>query len=275
MRLFARGLALLAALAWATAAVARAPERIVSLAPHITALLFEAGLGPRVVGVTESCPSVVEETRQRAKVASHLGANIEAILALEPDVVVAWPSGNRAADLETLRRQGIRIETSEPRTFEQILADFERFAAWAGPEPLERARRRSAELRRLLIRLKARSAEQPRLRVFYHLGGERLWTLSNVHLVGEALALCGADNLFGHLRQPAAEVSREAIVAARPQLILVAEPDAAAVKRFWQRLAPSVPVLAFDGSALHRPSLASFSTLEALCEALAHVRRRG
>lgn len=255
-------------------AAAAPPARIVSLAPHITELLFEAGVGDRLVGVTEACDTP-PAARRLPRVANHHGASIEAIVALSPDLVLAWPSGNRAADLDALRRLGLAVETSEPTDFRQILSDVRRFAAWAEPEHRARVARRVAALDARLARLERAQTRSERLRVFYQLGSERLYTLSDRHLVGQALALCGAENLYGRASQPAPEASREAVLAARPQAILVADASAlATVTRSWRAagLPAATHIVAVDGARLHRPTLASFAALEGLCATLDRLR---
>lgn len=262
----------------AAVAGAATPARIVSLAPHITELLFEAGVGDRIVGVTEACDTP-PAARRLPRVANHQGASIEAIVALSPDLVLAWPGGNRAADLERLQRLGLRVETSEPTDFRQILSDVRRFAAWAEPEHRARLARRVAALQTRLARLERAHLRgqggSERLRVFYQLGSERLYTLSDRHLVGQALALCGAENLYGRAPQPAPEASREAVLAARPQAILVADASALeAATRSWRvaGLPAATPIVAVDGARLHRPTLASFEALEGLCATLDRLR---
>lgn len=272
------GLLLAGLLALAAAAAPAVPTRIVSLAPHITELLFEAGVGDRLVGVTEACDTP-PAARRLPRVANHQGASIEAIVALSPDLVLAWPGGNREADLRALRQLGLRVEASEPTDFRQILSDVRRFAGWAAPEHRARLTRRVATLETRLARLERAhrrgQGSSDRLRVFYQLGGERLYTLSDRHLVGQALALCGAKNLYGRAPQPAPEASREAVLAARPQAILVADASALeAATRGWRAagLPASTPIVAVDGARLHRPTLASFDALEGLCATLDRLR---
>ncbi len=248
--------------------------RIVSLAPHITELLFEAGLGDRLVGVTEACDTPLA-ARRLPRVANHLGASVEAIVALQPDLVLAWPAGNRAADLEQLRRLGLRVETSDPANLQQIFAEVRRFAAWASPDARARVMRRLSALELRLARLERAHTRASRLRVFYQLGADRLFTLSNRHFVGHALSLCGAENLYGEAALPAPEASREAVLAARPQAILVADASGLeAATRGWRAagLPGATPIVAVDGARLHRPTLASFEAVEGLCATLDRLR---
>ncbi len=274
-----RGLACIA-MTVAALACAGTPQRIVSLAPHATELLFAAGAGDRVVAVSESC-DFPEAARRLPKVSGYRGTNVEAVIALKPDLVVAWPSGNRAADLDALRRLGIRVYDSELDTLAGIAAEVRRFSEWAGSEQSRRhALQQADEATAQLASLQHRYSATRRVRVFYQLAAGRLFTLSDRHVVGEALAVCGADNVFGRMQLPAPEVSREAVLAAKPDAVLVADAASlAAVREQWTAAhlfaagAASTRVLGVDGERLHRPTLRTFAAVQSLCEAIDRVRQ--
>lgn len=255
------------------------PQRIVSLSPHATELLFSVGAGDQVVAVSESC-DYPEAVRRLPKVSGYRGTNVEAVIALKPDLVVAWPGGNRAADLAALRRLGVRVYESELDTLTGILAEVRRFSEWATDDESRRhAMRQAGDATAQILSLQRRYGTSRRVRVFYQLGAGRLFTLSDRHAVGEALAVCGAENVFGRLQLPAPEVSSEAVLAAKPEAVLVADPASlVAVREQWTsaRLfdtrSADVRVLAVDGARLHRPTLRTFAAVQALCESIDRVR---
>lgn len=256
------------------------PTRIVSLAPHATELLFAAGAGERVVAVSESC-DYPERVRKLPKVSGFRGTNVEAVVALDPDWVVAWPSGNRQSDIDALRRLGIRVVASELTTLAAITAELRRFTAWSGSDQQRRDALREADAADTLrLRLQQRYRDARRVRVFYQLGGGRLFTLSDRHVVGEALALCGADNVFGQLALPAPEVATEAVLAARPDAVLLAEGASIdAVRAQWRAAGlyasadlANARVIAVDGTRLHRPTLRTFAAVHELCESIDRIR---
>jgi len=267
-------------LAGIAVAHAGTPQRIVSLSPHATELLFSVGAGDRVVAVSESC-DFPEAARRLPKVSGYRGTNIEAVIALKPDLVVAWPGGNRAADLDALRRLGVRVYESELNTLGSILAEARHFSEWAGDDDSRRtAMRLAGEATAQIIALQRRYGDSKRVKVFYQLGAGRLFTLSDRHVVGEALSVCGAENVFGRLPLPAPEVSSEAVLAAKPDAVLVADPGSlTAVREQWKsaRLfdarAAATRVLAADGARLHRPTLRTFAAVQTLCESIDRVRQ--
>ena len=273
---------LLASLATAKQALAAdtsRPQRIVSLSPHATELLFTAGAGSSVVAVSESCdkPATV---KRLPKVSGFRGTNVEAVVALRPDIVVVWPSGNRSADVDALRRFGLPIHSSELATLASITSELRMFSQWATSTDLRNAAlARAYEADRLTQALRGRYAALRKVKVFYQLGAGRLFTLTDKHVVGEALAVCGAENIFGKLVLPAPEVSAEAVLAARPDAVLVAGEDSlTAARADWKARqlfsATTIDerVVSVDGAQLHRPTLGTFEAVRSMCETIDKIR---
>ncbi len=252
-----------------------APQRIVSLAPHATELLFSAGLGARVVGVSESC-DFPEVAKTLPKASSYRGTNVEAVLALKPDLVVAWPSGNKADDIAAIERLGIRVYRSEVDSLAGIVSTMREFASWSTDKAASSAAiERAAAAERSIQSLREKYASKPIVRVFYQLGDGRLFTLSNKHLIGEALATCGAKNIFGELAIPAPEVSREAVITAKPDAILLASANALDnVAAQWKKTPlAATPIAVLDGGRLHRPTLRTMDAVREMCEAVDRLRK--
>ena len=257
-----------------------APQRIISLSPHVTELLFSAGAGDKVVAVSESC-DYPDAVKQLPKVSGYRGTNVEAVVALRPGVVVAWPGGNRAADIDAIKRFNIPVHTSELSTLASITVEVRRFSEWATSSDAKLAALQQADAAdKLVDTLRKRFASARKLRVFYQLGPGRLFTLTNKHVIGEALAMCGAENVFGALALPAPEVSHEAVLAARPDAVLLSDAKSVdAVVADWQarKLFPESferqRIVAVNGALLHRPTLRTFGAVQAMCESIDEVRR--
>ena len=257
-----------------------APQRIISLSPHATELLFSAGAGDKVVAVSESCdyPGAV---KQLPKVSGYRGTNVEAVVALKPDVVVAWPSGNRMADIDAIKRLNIPVHASELSTLVSITAEVRRFSVWATSNDAKRAALQAADdADKLVDTLRRRYGSARKVRVFYQLGAGRLFTLTDKHVIGEALAVCGAENVFGALVLPAPEVSQEAVLAARPDAVVLADAKSVdTVASDWQarKLFPAASerlrIVTVNGALLHRPTLRMFSAVRAMCESIDKVRQ--
>lgn len=262
------------------AARASPPQRIVSLSPHATELLYSAGLGDRVVGVSESC-DFPDEVKRKPKVSGYRGTNVEAVLALRPDLVVSWPGGNRAADTDAIARFGIAMHPSELSTLASITDELRRFSRWSSAsEVRDGALRQASAADALVESLRKQYAGVRKVRVFYQLGEGRLFTLTDKHVIGEALNACGAENIFGKLALSAPEVSREAVLNARPDAVLVADPPSlSSAREAWRASALFLTgnvrqrVVAVDGARLHRPTLRTFAAVKSMCETIERVRK--
>jgi iron complex transport system substrate-binding protein len=192
-------------------------RRIVSLAPHVTELLFAAGAGQRVVGVSEHSDYPPRAARL-PRVGGGAGLDLEAVLALQPDLVVAWQSGNSPGQLAQLERLGLVLFYSEPREPAAIATSLERLGTLAGTAAA--AERAAAAFRDGVAQLGARYAQQEPVSVFYQIWERPLMTINDAHIISAWLRLCGARNVFAGLSQLASAVSREAVLAADPEVIL-------------------------------------------------------
>jgi iron complex transport system substrate-binding protein len=249
----------------------RPAQRIVSLAPHATELVAAAGAEQALVGISQSCdfPSSVLAL---PRVSSFAGTNIESVLALKPDLVIAWPTGNKPQDIAQLRRLGINVFASSPKTLADIATEMEAIGTLAGT--LREASKAANHFRERLVKLGYGAQQRPPLAVFYQLGSAHLYTLNNAHPVMEVIARCGGRNVFGQLQQAAPEMTLEAVLAAKPEAIVYAEPSAQReITAQWARW-PALPavregrLIPADGQLLHRPSPRIIGAAEALCARL-------
>jgi iron complex transport system substrate-binding protein len=192
-------------------------RRIVSLAPHITELLYAAGAGERLVGTVEYSDHP-EAARRLPRVGSYAAVDLEAVAALEPDLVIAWASGNRDTHLARLAALGIPVFASEPRSLADVGRSIETFGRLAGTETVAtRAARHYAEHRAALA---ARYATLAPVRVFYQVWDRPLMTVNGAHLISDVMALCGGSNVFADQGRLAPTVSVESVLAANPEVIV-------------------------------------------------------
>jgi len=192
-------------------------RRIVSLAPHVTELLFAAGAGASVIGASNFSDYPPAAARIPS-VGSYAALDLERVLALKPDLVVAWHSGNKAPQLARLRGAGIPVFESQPSDFGMIADSLERLAQLAGTE--DHGRRAADDFRARWQALRQRYRGRSEVGVFYQIWSQPLMTLNDQHMVSAVLRLCGGRNIFGALPQLAPTVGVEAVIAADPQVIL-------------------------------------------------------
>ena len=255
--------------------VAAPAARIISLAPHVTELLFAAGAGEQVVGTVEfsDYPPVAVRI---PRVGSYAALDIERILALRPDLVVGWQSGNGPV-LERLRALGLTVYVTEPRRFEDVLRAIDNLGVLAGSA--ETAREETTGLHTRLAALQRRYAQAPAVSVFYQVWHQPLMTVGGSHLVTRIIETCGGRNVFAGVDALAPAVGVESVLAAAPEAIVASGMDQARPEWLddWRRW-PQLPAVR-DGhlffippDLLQRPTPRLLDGAERLCVALARVR---
>ncbi len=205
--------------------VIRLPQparRIVSLAPHNTENLFAAGAGDALVG-TMRHSDYPPEAKKIPRIGDHTGLDLEAIIALKPDLILAWQSGNRTGDIERLRSLGFAVFVSEPRRLDDVAEEIESLGRLAGTYPV--AHQFAERFRKRLQRLRHRYTGASPVRIFYEIWHRPLMTINGEQLISQAITLCGGRNIFAHLPVLAATIDLEAVLAADPDAIITSAQD--------------------------------------------------
>lgn len=192
-------------------------QRIISLAPHTTELLFSAGAGERIVA-TVDYSDYPEAAKRIPRIGDYTRFDLETVVAQRPDLIVGWKSGNDAATLEKLRRLGIPVFLSEPHQLDAIADEIDALAILAGTS--DTARPITAAWRKRLNELRQRHRNSAPVTVFYEIWSQPLMTVNGDHLISDVMTLCGGRNVFAQLPALAAQVSVEAVLAADPQVII-------------------------------------------------------
>lgn len=245
----------------------RAPKRIVSLAPHATEMLFAIGLGPSVVAVDRNSdhPGAASLTRLEA----WPQPSVEAVLALRPDLVVAWKPGTSARFLESMSRFAVPVFVSGPATLGAVADSMERLAALS-PEPAS-GRELAEGFRRRLHDLKTGASGRAPVRVLVQIWQEPLIVAGDADLIGDAIRACGAINVAADWPGAAPMIGFEQAIAARPDLIVAL--DHAGSHRKWEQAGVLPPrgrarFVHLDGSLLMRPGPRAIDAAQALCDAI-------
>ena len=197
--------------------LAQPARRIVSLAPHVTELLFAAGAGAQVVGTVEYS-DFPPEAKTIRRVGGYSRLDFEAILALKPDLAVGWASGNGLDTLQRLRELGVPVFASQPGTLPELGATIEKLGVLAGTPAA--ARQSAADFRARLAALRARYAGRDEVSVFYAIWNRPPITVNDAHLISDVIRLCGGRNVFGRLRALAPAINEEDVVRADPEAIV-------------------------------------------------------
>jgi iron complex transport system substrate-binding protein len=190
-------------------------SRIVSLAPHVTELLFEAGAGGKLIGVSRFSDHP-EAAQGIASVGDAAAADLERIVALRPNLVVAWKSGNHLGDIAKLERLGYPVFVTEPSQLSDIPRLLRALGTLAGTSAEQPASAFESELEDLAARYQGR----PKVSVFYEIWNEPLMTVNRGHMIDHVLRLCGGVNIFAGARTLVPVVSVESVLANNPDVII-------------------------------------------------------
>ena len=198
-------------------ALAAPAQRVVSLAPHLTELMFAAGAGARLVGALEYS-DYPAEAKALPRVGSEASIDLEALVALRPDLVIAWPNAGSARAVERIAALGIPVFRSEPRELEDIARTMETLGRLAGTQAAAGAAAKA--FRERAARIERRYAQRARVRVFYQVWDRPLVTVNGDHVISKVMRLCGGENVLAALPALAPEIDREAVLRADPEVIV-------------------------------------------------------
>ena len=259
------------------AVVLAAPaRRVVSLAPHLTELMYAAGAGARLVGALEysDYPS---EAKALPRVGSEASIDLEALVALRPDLVIAWPNAGSARAVERIAALGIPVFRSEPRELEDIARTMETLGRLAGTQAAASAA--ASAFRDRAASIERRYAQRARVRVFYQVWDRPLVTVNGDHVISKVMRLCGGENVMAALPALAPEIDRETVLRAGPEAIVASGPDGA--RPAWLddwRAFPALAAVRHDNLYSIRPELLQRHTprlldgAQELCRILEAVR---
>ena len=258
----------------ATIRLAQPARRIITLTPHLTELSFAAGAGAHLAGVARF--SNYPEAARQLPVVSDAGQfDTELLLALKPDLVLAWKNGTPAAVVTRLESAGLPVFVAEFARLEDIARGIEAIAMLAGTQ-LAGVRARDAYNAGLQA-LRARRYSGAPVRVFYEIWPRPLMTVNDAHIISDVLALCGGVNIFGMQRPLTPEVSREALLAARPEVALggSSAETAAGFAARWAGLPPpldAIPAHHIAPDLIQRPTPRLLEGTRLICAHLDTVR---
>ncbi|WP_340617688.1 vitamin B12 ABC transporter substrate-binding protein BtuF [Xenorhabdus entomophaga] len=210
-----------------------AASRVISLAPSTTELAYAAGLGDQLVAVS-AYSDYPEAAKKLEQVADWQGINVERIIALKPDLILAWRGGNPQRPLEQLAALGIPIFYSDVKKVEDVATDLERLAAYS-PHP-DIAQKSAADIRQKFNQLKQDYANPNPKPVFLQFGTNPIFTSSAHTIQSEIVSVCGGRNIFADSPVSWPQVNREQVLTRKPEVIVMGgtEEQKQRVADFWQ-----------------------------------------
>jgi iron complex transport system substrate-binding protein len=205
-------------------------QRIVSVAPNLTEMLFAAGAAERVVAVS-AFSDYPEAARKLPRIGDAFRLDYERIVALAPTVAVVWENGTPAGVAERLQRLGIRVIPIPTRRLDDIATGMLELGTLAGTRAV--AEQAALEFRGRIAALRERYRGRPTVRVFVQIDDVPLYTVGGPHLITEILGLCGGENVFADADAQALQVDLESVLARAPEVIL--STDTGDPAPYWDR----------------------------------------
>jgi len=250
---------------------------IIALAPHIVEMLYAVGAGQQIIGTTDFA-DYPEQAKTIPRIGNYAKLQIERVIELQPDLIIAWQSGNPSDDLTRLAQLGFNIVYSEPKTFEDIAKEIRLFGKLSGNQA--HALQLSKEFLTELKAIKNTYQNKKSITVFYELWSRPLTTVAKGSWPQQHLNICKASNPFEQVSSPYPQVNIEQVLQTPVDLII--QPmsvNQTAKEGFnWQDW-PVIPavknkrIIQPDADALHRMTPRSLEELTKLCSAIDHVRQ--
>lgn len=256
--------------------VSTAECRIVSLAPGTTAMLYAAGAGHCLVGTIAHSDEPAEASRVQI-VGDAETLDFEQLIALRPTVVVVAVDVVQRVRIDRIRALKIPVYQVHVTRLADMADSVRRLGELAGTAPV--AARQARDLRAEFDAISARYRGRAPLKVLYQIWDRPIYTIGGRHVISDALALCGATNIFADLQTAAPAVTREAAVLRDPDLIIVSAPPQAGTEWIeqWRRF-PTLRavrngrVLAFSDERMDRMGPSVLAAAASLCELVDRAR---
>lgn len=248
-------------------------RRIVSLSPHITELIFAAGAGNRLVGV-DRYSDYPEAAKWIPSIGDSSSLDLERILALKPDLVIAWRSGNSSQDIEKLEKLGLTVFAAEATRLEDVSRLLRMMGKLTGMSSrAEPAARVYEEDLRQITRC---DGARRQIRVFQLIWDQPLMTVNGNHIMSDIINICGGINVFASAPALTPVISAENLLEADPQAIISSIPQNGAAE--WLRQLSHISAVRnghwflVHPDLMNRPTPRMLQAVKSVCAQLEKVR---
>ncbi|NYT65596.1 cobalamin-binding protein [Alcaligenaceae bacterium] len=261
-----------------TEAVTTPPaNRVVALTPHITELVYAAGGGDKLIA-TVSSSDYPPAAKKLPRIGDGLSVNAESLLALQPDLVIAWHEKSAAQALApTLQKLSIPLHYIEPRRLVDIPLAISQLGVLMGTQTVAKAK--ALALNNELTQLEQRYAKATPVSVFIEVGTAPLYTIGNDPLLNDTLRICGGINVYQDSMLAAPLISTEDVLARQPDVVIVGSRNQAQLatrQHAWKQLtlkaATTDHIYGLDPDALFRPGPRMLEAAKTLCTYLDSAR---
>ncbi|HFF8524770.1 vitamin B12 ABC transporter substrate-binding protein BtuF [Providencia vermicola] len=248
-------------------ALSEPKQRVVSLSPANTELAYAAGLGDNLIAVS-AYSDYPEQAKKLEQVSDWQGVNVERIIALNPDLILAWRGGNPQRPLDQLASFGIPIIYFDPQTIDGVIDAVNELSQYS-PRPELAQQNISAMRAKLTPYRNQKKSDLKTKKIFIQLGTQPLFSTGKHTLQNDVVTFCGGENIFANSAVQWPQISREQVLTRNPDVIVMTGSieQEKVVRNFWQSQL-DVPIIRLNEDWFHRAGPRIIDATEQLCEQL-------
>ncbi len=249
---------------------------IIALSPHIVEMLYDIGAGQQIIGTT-TYADYPKSAKNIPRIGNHARIQIERVIALQPDIIIAWKSGSPSDDLARLSQLGFKVVYSQPNNFADIAHELRRFSALTGHKI--QGEKVAQAFEEKLAAIKKAYRGKTAITGFYELWSRPLTTVAKDSWPQQFLTVCQVYNPFERALTPYPQISVEQVLPASIQLIIQPISNSTKAREVfnWQDW-PMIPAVANkqiiqpNTDAMHRMTIRSLEALNDLCHDIDKAR---
>ena len=254
----------------------QAAQRIIALAPHAVELVYLLGAGDRIVGTTEYADYPIE-AKQIPRIGGYSGIQIERVLELKPDLIIAWKSGNKDEDIKKMQSLDLPVYLSITKSLDDIPKEMRSLGKLLGLEKI--AKKKADEFNVKLTEIRKANSQKKPLKVFYQLWSEPLRAMAAGSWINELVTACGGVNIFNDSGLDYPQVSIETVLLNQPDVIVIpshhgSKTEAGDIWHKWPEI-PAVKnnhIFFINGDIVHRFSARILLGMAEMCDQFDTVR---
>jgi vitamin B12 transport system substrate-binding protein len=252
--------------------------RIIALAPHIVENLFAIGAGDNIVGTVDYA-DYPAEAQSIERIGGYYGISLEKVLALKPDLVIAWKSGNQSEDLAQIERLGIKVYLSNPTTIAGVADELQTFGEFTGN--IEQSQQAANAFTQKLNAIIKSQQNKKNITAFYQLWSEPMMTVGKNTWINQLIETCHVSNVFAQSVTDYPQISIENVIVTKPQVIIIPDEKSKTSQPVvnWQKW-PEVPAVKNDqfisvnADLLHRFTPRMLDGLADMCDKIDASRKQ-
>lgn len=249
---------------------------VIALSPHIVEMLYDVGAGEQIIGTT-TFADYPEQAKAIPIIGNYVRIQIERIIELQPDLIIAWKSGSPSDDLARLEQLGFNIAYSQPKTFDDIAKELRHFAKITGHQ--DQGEQVALAFENELAKVRAEYKNKTPLIGFYELWSRPLTTVAKGSWPQQHLDICKVTNPFESVITPYPQINIEQLIPLSIDLIIqplsINQKDREGFNWESWDIIPAVAnkkIIQPDADSLHRMTLRSLSALKQLCSSVDEIR---